>query len=196
MPGIVIFTPIGKMMTNSKTNSTRGILIACGVICILLSVVILGASLWEAFGGIQNKFHSVTLPGFHDLELKDRGLYGGVYQHRGTGPLPIKQIVNLDVRIIHKDSYQEIGVLMNTTGQVFDRMGVRGIPVFNFAVEHPGSYSISGIYRNGEGPTLPIMIFSQAAQNIKQTLTVGIFSFVMFLSLGIVVLVKVKKWAP
>jgi len=184
-------------MASPSSKTARGILIGIGITFIVLSVVILATSAWEGFGGLGKKFQIINLPGFHELQLKEAGLYGGVYQHRGTQPMPARQLMNMDVRILSKDTYESIPVMMNTTGQTFNRLGVRGMPLFNFLIQRPGAYTLSAIYLEGtSGPTVPIMVFPQAAQNVKQTIIVGSVFFALFLVLGIIILVNVKKWVP
>ena len=78
---------------------------------------------------------------------------------------------------------------MNTTGQTFNQFGLQGMPVFNFLAPEAGRYTLSGVYRDGAaGPTLPVMIISQAARDIKQNMIVGILFFALFLVLGLWVL--------
>lgn len=184
-------------MSQRNNASTRTIIITSGILLIVLACVIGAMSAFEAFKSVQGNFNVIELPGFHELELKEPGLYGGVYQHRGTGPIPIQQLTKLDVRVMDKQTYEQAQVVMNTAGQTFNQMGMRGMPIFNFFIQKPGIYNISGIY-SGEatGPTVPVMIFAQAAQNIKQTLIVGGLFFVLFLVMGILMLVKLNRWAP
>src|SRR4051812_34161185 len=117
----------------------RNWIIGAGVASIIVSLVIFGLSLWEGFGG-GGKVRLVELPGFHEVELETAGLYAGIYQHRGAGPIPVKELSQMDVRIMSKGDYEEIPVLMNTAGQTYDRFGLRGMPLFNFVVQKPGAY--------------------------------------------------------
>jgi len=166
------------------------------VALILLACGILGLSAWEAFGG-PSKFKILKLPGFHELNLETPGLYAGLYQHQGSGPIPVKELMQMNVQLMAKDNYQQIPVLMNSSGQVFDRMGMRGMPLFNFVIQEPGVYDLSAVYAGeAQGPDVSVLLFAQEAQNIKQTLIVGISGFVMFLALGIFLLVKLNHWAP
>ncbi len=171
----------------------RGFLIGLGIISIVASVLILGFSLYE---GLLNggRIRVLELPGFHELKLDTAGLYAGVYQHRGNGPLPLKELTQMDVRVMSKEDYEEVPVMMNTTGQAFHQFGLRGLPLFNFAIQTPGTYTLSGVYTAGEnGPKVSVLLFPQAAQNVKQTLFVGITSFLFFLILGVGMLVKTSK---
>lgn len=172
----------------------RGVLIAAGVGLILLSIVVLSLSLWESFfksGHIQ----LITVPGFQQLQLDTPGLYVGLYQHQGPGPIPIKQLSELDVRILSKTDYESIPVVMNTQGQTFERLGMRGMPVFNFFVETPGAYTMSAILKEDDvKQEYPIMIIPQSTQNIKQNLIVGVAFFIFFLASGIFILIRIKRW--
>lgn len=175
----------------------RNILLTTGIALIVLGVGALGASLWEGFGGFGKNFHVVDLPGFHEIDLKEPGLYGGVYQHQGTGPMPVRALSQMDVRVMFKQTYESIPVLMNTAGQTFDRFGLKGMPVFNFFIQEAGVYTLSAIYLGKTtGPTIPVIIVSQAAASIKQTLIVGVLFFSLFLGLGIMILVKLNRWVP
>lgn len=183
-------------MQNAK-NKVRTVLVGTGIAFIVLGVVILSLGLWEAFVGIRGKVNVVHVPGFQELTLDAAGLYAGVYQHRGAGQIPAQSLAKLDVRILSKSDYREVQVLMNTTGQTFTRFGQHGMLLFNFMIDEPGEYTMSAIYPEGrEGPVVPVYLFAQAAQNIKQTLVVAVVFFAVFLTLGIVILVKKDTWAP
>lgn len=174
----------------------RGILMSAGIGLIVIAVAAAAVSLWEAFGG-GGRVQMVEVPGFHELKLDTPGLYAGVYQHRGNRPLPAQALSELDIRIMSKGDYQEIPVLVNTVGQTFERFGLKGMPVFNFVIDSPGIYTMSAVYKGeNKGPTVPVFVIPQAVQNIKQTLIVGVACFILFLSTGIYLLLKLKQWAP
>ncbi len=174
-----------------------GFLMGLGIAAIATGVVVASLSLYEAFLSSGN-IHVVKLPGFHELKLETPGLYAGIYQHRGAGPIPVKELSQMDVRVMSKNDYQEVPVLMNVTGQTFDRLGVRGMPVFSFVIEQPGTYTLSGFAKeaNDKTPSINVMIVPQTAQNAKQTLFVGIACLVFFVGLGIFVLLHIKTWSP
>lgn len=183
-------------MNNKGFHLGRGWLIGIGVSLIVVAVLVLGLSLWEAFGG-SARMKTIRLPGFQEVELDAPGLYAGIYQHTGKGAIPAKEISQMSVRIFEKGSYEEVPVLMNTTGQVFQRFGMTGMPVFNFMAPRPGTYDISAVYANGQsGPAISVLLFAQSVQNVKQTLIVGVSFFVFFLALGILLLVNLNRWAP
>jgi hypothetical protein len=188
-----------KQKPKSDTASffqSRGFLIGFGVASIVLSVIVLGACVYEGFFNGE-RMKMIELPGFHELKLETPGLYAGVYQHMGSGPLPIKELSQMDVRVMSKDTYEDVPVIMNSAGQTFDRLGMRGLPLFNFAVANAGAYTLSGVYTNGvNGPSVRVLLFSQAAGNIKQTLIVGVAFFLVFLTIGIVILTRLDHWAP
>src|SRR5205814_8806225 len=145
----------------------------------------------EELGGSGRNVKILEGPGFHDLDLDTPGIYAGIYQHRGNGPMPVEELSKLDVRIISKDSTRDIPVMMNSSGQTFSRWGVRGMPLFNVLIERPGFYSLSALYKgSAAGPSVSILFFAQSAQNTALTLMVGGFFFLVFLGLGIFVLVK------
>lgn len=178
------------------TTMNRGVLIGIGVGLIVISLVALALSAWEGFFK-SGKIQLVNVPGFQEIQLEEPGLYGGLYQHQGNDPLPVEFLQKLDVRILSKGDYEEIPVLMNTQGQTFERLGMRGMPVFNFVVEYPGTYTISAVSTGPEPKQpLPLFLIPQTTQNIKQTLIVGIGFFLLFLASGVFVLVRVNRWAP
>ena len=186
-----------NQMSQKPKNMTRPIIIGSGITLIVLACVIAVMGVVETVGSLRGNFNMVELPGFHEIELKEPGLYGGIYQHRSSGPMPIQALTQLDVRIMDKVTYEQIPVVMNTTGQTFQQMGMKGMPVFNFIVHKPGWYNVSAIFRgDATGPTIPVMIFAQAAQNVKQTVIVAGLFFVLFLTMGILMLVKLNRWAP
>jgi hypothetical protein len=174
---------------------SRGAWIGIGTAAVVLAFVMLGMSLWETFGGAA-KMRVIRVPGFHELKLSQSGLYVGVYQHTGQGPIPVNELSRLDVRIMSKDQYEEVPVLMNTAGQSVSRMGFRGMPVFSFVAPHAGDYTLSAVYLEGmTGPNVSLLVFHQETIDVKQTLIVGALFFVFFLVLGIWVLAKSEKWS-
>lgn len=174
----------------------RGVFVAAGIASIVVSLLILGFCLFESFGrGLDIK--AVEVPGFHELKLNNAGLYAGVYQHRGAGPLPVAELSKLDVHILSKDDYQEVPVFTNTTGQTISQLGQQGMPLFNFVIERPGEYTLSAVYQDDvKGPVVQVLVFPPTVRNIKQTLIVGGASFLVFLGLGIFILVRLNRWAP
>jgi hypothetical protein len=159
-------------------------------------VLIFGLCLWETFG-FGGKFRVIEVPGFHELKLDTPGLYAGIYQHRGTGPIPVKELSAVNVHLMKKESYEEVPVLMNNAGQTFNQFGFQGMPLFNFVIQDPGDYTLSAAYLDERGgPTVSILLIAQAVQNVKQTLIVGIAFFALFIALGIFMLVKLNSWAP
>ncbi len=180
-----------------KTNKRRTLLRCIVIGSIVLSVVILSLAMWESFSGGGDRFFSVELPGFHEVELKTPGLYAGLYQHQGSTPIPVAELLKMEVRLLSKDTYEQIPVLMNTTGQTFQQLGVQGMALFNFVIQQPGAYTLSGVYPGEEGgPTISVLVLSQAVQDVKQTMIVGLVFFALFLAGGIWVLINLKNWAP
>ena len=179
----------------TKPTVSRHLVIGIGTAFIVLAIIMLGMALWEGFGSAA-RFRVIRVPGFHELTLDKAGAYVGLYQHRGTGPLPVQALSKLDVRVMSKGDFQDVPVLMNTTGQSFNRMGMQGMPVFNFVIPRSGVYTLSAAYlEEAGGPTVSIMVFHQGVQDIKQTLAVGGMFFVLFLALGVWVLAKSSEWS-
>jgi len=183
-------------MSHQKIDMNRTVWVITGTVFILLSFLLLGAAIWEGVKGVKDNYFNISLPGFHELDLKSPGLYAGVYQQQGKAPLPFDVLTNLEIRIFEKGSYAEVPVNLNRVGQTFDRLGQAGMLVFNFIIQNPGQYTLSGFYLGDEDKEvqpIPIIIFAQAAQDIKQTLVVGIGFFILFLVMGIVMCVKGGK---
>ena len=85
----------------------------------------------------------------------------------------------------------------HTLEQTANRFGIKAMPVFNFIVQQAGTYDLTAFYTGDtKGPTLPVYLFPESVQNVKQTLIVGIGSFALFLGLGIFTLVKLNTWSP
>lgn len=174
---------------------SRKLIVGIGAAFLVLGVVTLGLALWEAFGG-ASKVRVVDVPGFHELKLDEAGAYVGLYQHRGATPIPHRELARLDVRVMSKGDYQEVPVLMNSGGQYFSRMGMQGMPVFNFVAPRAGTYTLSAVYLDETpGPNVSILVFNQAVQNIKQTLAVGALCFLFFAAVGVWIIVKSRAWA-
>src|SRR5438093_1248787 len=108
-----------KRKPHSGVRLSYGVWIGAGVAFLVLAAAMLGLTVYEGFFG-GGSIQMVELPGFHELNLTKPGLYAGVYQHRGTGPFPIKALSQLDVRIMSKTTYEEVPVLLNNAGQTFD----------------------------------------------------------------------------
>lgn len=170
-------------------------IVGVGTAFIVLAIIMLGLSLWESFGSGAG-FRMIRVPGFHELKLDQPGAYIGLYQHRGNTPVPVRELSRLDVRVMSKGDFQEVPVLMNTAGQAYSRLGMQGMPLFNFVISQAGVYTLSAAYlEESGGPNVQIMVFHQAAQNIKQTLAVGGLFFILFIALGIWVIAKSKEWS-
>ncbi len=164
----------------------RKIWVGAGVGFIVLSFGLLGLGLWEAFVGAGASIHRLELPGFHELELKEPGLYAGLYQHQGPGAIPAGDLSRMSVKVFAKEGFQEVPVMMNKTGETFERMGQRGMVLFNFALNEPGLYTLSGMYIEGDPlPATPVMLISQGVRNTKATLVVSGVFFLLFMGLGI-----------
>lgn len=173
----------------------RNALVGLGTAFIVLAIIMLAMALWEGFGGAA-RFRSIRVPGFHELELDQAGGYVGLYQHRGTAPLPVRELSRLDVRVMSKGDFQEVPVLMNSAGQSFNRLGMQGMPVFNFIIPRPGVYTLSAAYLDETGgPNVSILVFHQGVQNIRQTIAVGGLFFLVFTVLGIWIIVKSADWS-
>ncbi len=191
---MVKMDPSFKKIRQTPTIS-RNAIVGTGTAFIVLAIVMLGMSLWEGFGSAA-RFRVIRVPGFHELTLDKAGAYVGLYQHRGTAPLPVQALSKLDVRVMSKGDFQEIPVLMNNTGQFFNRMGMQGMPIFNFVAPRAGVYTLSAAYlEEAGGPTVPIIVFHQGDQDIKGTLIAGGLFFILFLSLGVWVLAKSSEWS-
>jgi hypothetical protein len=165
-----------------------------GIASIVLATVILIAGLWEALIGVRGKVFQIELPGYHELDLQEPGLYAGVVQNKLSAPLPASALSKMSIKVMTKD-FEEVPVVVNTTGQTFERMGHQGMLLFNFAINQPGTYSLSGLYLDdATAPVVPVYVFAQQVQNLKPTLFVAGFFFLFFLVLGIFLLRNAKKW--
>ncbi len=174
----------------------RRFLIGAGITSIILSFVVLGFSIYEGMLG-GGRVRMIDLPGFHELDLDSAGLYAGIYQHRSSAPFPLKELSQMDVRVMSKEDYEEVPVLMNSSGQIINRLGIQGMPLFNFMVPRSGAYTLSGVYAGGTtGPNVNILLVPQTAGNIKQTLIVGASFFIFFMTLGVLIFVKLERLAP
>lgn len=191
--------PANKLTPKPKKKLmvSRRVLAGAGVFFLSLAFVLLGFGTWEAFGGFTKNIHTLGLPGFHEIDLAKPGVHIGFYQHRGTGPIPVDALSRLDVRLMSKTNYEEIPVLMNSGGQVFRRLGQEGMVLFSFAVERAGAYTLSGVYADAEpGPDVTVVVFPQGAHHVLPTLVVTVLFFLIFGGLGVLIFLKLNKWAP
>jgi len=173
----------------------RGLFIGLGAGLIAISVLILGLAIWDIASSISGQYFALDLPGFQELKLKSPGLYAAVYQHHGNTPIPAEALSKMQVRIFSEETYENIPVMMNTTGQTFQQMGLKGMPLFNFIIQKEGRFTLSGVYPDGiNGPTVSVVLMSQATQNIKGAIFAGLLFFILFLGTGIWVLVRTKHW--
>jgi len=192
---MVKMDPTFKKPPRRKPHVSRNAVVGVGTAFIVLAIIMLAMSLWEGFGSAA-RFRVIRVPGFHELKLDKPGAYVGLYQHRGTAPLPVQALSRLDVRVMSKGDFQEIPVLMNNTGQFFNRMGMQGMPVFNFVAPQAGVYTLSAAYlEEAGGPTVSLIVFHQGVQDIKGTLIAGGLFFLLFISLGVWVLARSSEWS-
>jgi len=182
-------------MRQAHPDLLKGILIAAGVLLIFFSVIILGMGIWEGFSSVRENVHLVTIPGIHEINFKSAGQYVGLYQHQGRGPVPIKFLKGMEYRLLSKDGYKEIPLSINKNADIIGKFGQEAVLLFNFVIEEAGEYSFSAFNLTEEQgfPELPVVIFGQGAQGLKQSIIIGALFFVLFLVLGIVVLIQAKK---
>lgn len=160
--------------------------LGAGITFMVLSVLVLGLGLWEALVGIGANVHHLELPGFHELELKEPGIYAGIYQHQGAGAIPAAALSKMSVKVFAKENFQEIPVVSNKSGGTFSRLGQQGMLLFNFMLHEPGRYTLSGLYLEADpGPTVPVILVNQGVRSTKPTLVVTVFFFLFFMTLGI-----------
>ncbi len=172
----------------------KKMLLGIGTGSIILSLAILSVGLWEGLSGAGQNIKTFEVPGFQELDLESPGLYAGVYQHQGNEVMPAEALSQLDVRIISKDTYQDVPVLMNSSGQTIGRLGLSGMILFNVLIEKPGFYSFSALYKEGKtGPTVPILFLSQSVQTFQTTVLVSLFFFLVFFSLGLYIVLRARK---
>jgi hypothetical protein len=157
-----------------------------GIAFVVLAVALLALGLWEGLVGVGASMRRVELPGFHELDLKEPGLYAGLYQHQGPGPLPAAALSKMSIKVFEKDGFREVPVALNQTGETFARLGQQGMVLFNFGINQPGLYTLSGVYLDGEpGPTVAVTVISQGVRDTKPTLIVSGFFFLLFMTLGV-----------
>ena len=91
----------------------------------------------------------------------------------------------MSIKVFAKDGFQEVPVALNSSGETFTRLGQTGMVLFNFGINQPGRYTISGLYLDAQGPTVPVVLVSQGVRNTKPTLIVSGFFFLFFLTMGV-----------
>lgn len=188
--------PTIKKKKKEIAPPSRGLLIGLGAAFFVLAAITVGLTVYESFAH-NGRFQMIEVPGFHELKLENAGMYAGIYQHNTTGPLPVQELSKLDIHVMSKGDYREVPVYTNSAGQVFNQFGLQGMPVFNFMIEQPGDYTLSAVYQEGtNGPTVQVLVFPQTIRNIKQTLVAGGGFFFLFLVLGILIFVRLNRWAP
>lgn len=156
-----------------------------GVGFVVLATVFLFLGLWEGFVGAGASIHRLEMPGFNDVDLKEPGLYAGLYQHQGPGNVPAAALAKMSVKVFAKEGFQEVPVAVNAAGETFSRLGQTGMVLFNFGITEPGRYTISGLYLDAQGPTVPVLLVSQGVRSVKPTLVVSGFFFLFFTILGV-----------
>jgi hypothetical protein len=178
-----------------KSIPENKLLFWLGIGSISLAGVILIVSIWDGFFRLGAKIQVLDVPGFHVLDLDTPGVYAGVYQHTGQAPVPVDFLSKLSVSVVSKDTYQDIPVLMNSTGQPVSRMGFKGMVVFNFLIEQPGFYTMSLVGAEAASGFASSIILIPQAADPKPALLAGLFFFVVFLGLGIWTLLKSRRAA-
>lgn len=164
-----------------------------GTASLVVAGIVLLVSLWDAFFRMGSKAQVLEVPGFHVLDLDTPGVYAGIYQHAGPGAIPIERLSKLSVHVISKDTYEEIPVLMNSTGQTVSRLGFQGMVVFNFIVDKPGFYTLSALApdTSDSGP-LSLLLLPQA-MDPRSPLLAGVFFTLVFVGLGVWALLKSRR---
>lgn len=167
-----------------KNLTPQKLLFWLGTASLVLAGAVLTVSLWDAFFRMGSKALVLDVPGFHVLDLDTPGVYAGIYQHRGSGAIPVEQLSQLSIHVISKDTYEEIPVLMNSTGQTVTRMGFEGMVVFNFLIDKPGFYTLSALSSGAasSGP-LSLLLLPQSLDP-RSPLLAGAFFTLVFAGLG------------
>lgn len=173
--------------------SAKSILRWSGIASILLATVIALAAVWDGFFRLGRQAQLIEVPGFHVLDLETPGVYAGVYQQQGPGNIPTEALSRLDVRVASKETYQEVPVMMNKSGQILSQFGVQGMMLFNFLIDKPGFYTLSAVYTGETGPNLTVILFPQSAESLRPTLVGGILFFGIFLVLGVYLLRQSRR---
>jgi hypothetical protein len=166
-------------------TSLKSIFFWGAIASFVLAVAIATAAVWDGFFKLGQQAQIIEAPGFHVLDLETPGVYAGVYQHRGNGPMPVEDLSRLDVHVMSKETYQEVPVMMNKSGQILSKFGTQGMVVFNFLTDKPGFYTLSAVYSGAEGPPLSLVLLPQAVENLRPMLAAGGVFFLIFVGLGV-----------
>lgn len=187
-----------ELMTTNSNAGARNLFMGIGATLIVGSILILGLTGWEAYSNVRNAVQTVQVPGFRTLKLDRGGLYAGVYQHAGVGEFPVDTLSHLDVRVLSQTDYTALPVNVNAAGQVMQRFGMTGMPVFSFLAPSAGEFAFTAVYTGNKPQPQPlnVMLMSEQAANVKQTLIAGVGFFLVLLGIGIFVLLKLDQWAP
>ncbi len=177
-----------------KPMSIKSAFLWGGISCLVFGVIIVGAGAWDTFFRVGRQTQVVEAPGFHVLDLETPGVYAGIYQHRGDGPIPVEALSRLDVRLSAKETYQEVPVMMNKSAQVFSQLGVRAVLVCNFLIEKPGFYTLSATYTGDNGPAVSLLLVPQSAQSVRPMLAGGALFFLIFTGLGIYLIRQSRRF--
>lgn len=156
-----------------------------------LGALFLIVGLVEMGGLAARHIHPFTLPGTTTLTLKNPGVYLAVHRATSTTTPPWEVLSQLEVGLVSLPSGQPLDVGPVPAGPPMTLGGRPGVLLFRVEIPAPGTYSLSGRYRQGaEEPLWTVVLMPEEVQAVRSELITGLVLWVLLSGLGLTLLWK------
>lgn len=147
---------------NNKIKPSRlyyGIAVLIAAIGIALSVMLI----INLITTVSSSSEQIVMPSSTDIELVDPGKYYIYYEYESVVDGKIYSTGSADVSgfrvfIVNKSNNENVELLTPIFNSNYSFSGRTGYSVFEFMIEEPGSYEITGHYEHGAGEEIVLAI--------------------------------------
>jgi hypothetical protein len=175
------------------SNTKWGYGLGAGLCILGLTALVLG--LMPLLTAAGEKIRMIQLPGETPLTFKIPGSYIGVYLSEdeldfGT----TERLRELEYSLFYQPTGEVLPVSKIPLVPALREKTEKQIPLFHFTVDRKGSYIFASYYPyQMAGPQAQVVIFAMDIRYVRAELIVGVLVFIIFLTLGIILLRRTKK---
>lgn len=163
-----------------------------GGLC-LVALVVLSVALGNALRSATRGVHMFQAPGIQELELKNGGVYVGVYPHKGEGAVPVAELAALDFSVVDGKTGAPLPLERSPEGAVYHQAGQTGAVLFQFEAARPGKYVLRAFSAADAAAPRQMMLVHESLQQNRSDIAAGAIFFLVLAGFGIYVLIKTYK---
>jgi hypothetical protein len=165
-----------------------------GGLC-LVGLIVLSVALGTALRSATRGVHMLRAPGVHELELRNAGVYVGLYPHKGEGDLPLLELGALEFGLSDAATGERLPVQKAPGGAVFRQGGQSGVVLFQFETPSRGKYLLTAAAPAGDVPARELLLVHESLQQNRSDIAAGAIFFLVLTGFGVYVLIKTYKEA-